>query len=81
MIFCNCCAQTGEHTNLSSTGCIHSLQNPQSAKYLEQGISNKTLRSFLELPKKTGDVLQVKPGVTGAAALKELINLRNQEQK
>ena len=57
------------------------LKNPQSAKYLEQGISNKTLRSFLELPKKTGDVLQVKPGVTGAAALKELINLRNQEQQ
>jgi hypothetical protein len=56
------------------------LRNPKTAKYLEQGVSNKTLRSFLELPKKTGEVLPVQPGVVGASSLKELINLRNQGQ-
>ena len=56
------------------------LKNPSSAKYLEQGVSNKTLRSFLELPKKAGEVLPVQPGVVGASSLKELINLRNQGQ-
>jgi hypothetical protein len=56
------------------------LKNPSSAKYLEQGVSNKTLRSFLELPKKAGEVLPIQPGVVGASSLKELINLRNQGQ-
>lgn len=59
------------------------LRNPKTAKYLEEGVSNKTLRSMLELPKKVGEVVPPyasKPGVAGAAALRELINLRNQGQ-
>jgi hypothetical protein len=59
------------------------LNNPNIAQYLEQGIQNKPLRSMLELPKKVGEVVPPyasKPGVAGAAALRELINLRNQGQ-
>ncbi len=56
------------------------LRNAKTSKYLEEGVSNKTLRSMLELPKKAGKVLPVKPGVGGSVALNELINLRNERQ-
>jgi hypothetical protein len=60
------------------------LRNPKTAKYLEEGVANKSLRSLLELPKNIGKNVPeyaAKPGVAGASSLRSLIELRNKENK
>jgi hypothetical protein len=60
------------------------MQNPKIAKYLEEGVANKSLRSMLELPKNIGKRVPEyasKPGVAGASTLKSLIELRNKENQ
>ena len=60
------------------------LRNPKTAKYLEEGVANKSLRSMLELPKNIGKNVPeyaAKPGVAGASSLRSLIELKNKENK
>ena len=60
------------------------INNPRVAKYLEQGVSPGMLRDVLNIPRAAGQFVPqyaAKPGVAGATALRELINLRNREQQ
>jgi len=60
------------------------MTNPSTAKYLEQGVSPGALRNILNIPQTAGKFVPeyaAKPGVAGATALRELINLRNREQQ
>ena len=60
------------------------MNNPTVAKYLEQGVSPGALRNILNIPQAAGAYVPAyaaKPGVAGATALRELINLRNREQQ
>lgn len=60
------------------------INNPRIANYLEQGVSPGMLRNILNIPQAAGAYVPeyaAKPGVAGATALRELINLRNREQQ
>ena len=60
------------------------MNNPAAAKYLEQGVSPGALRNILNIPQTASKFVPeyaAKPGVAGATALRELINLRNREQQ
>jgi len=60
------------------------MNNPAAAQYLEQGVAPGALRNILNIPKAAGAYVPTyaaKPGVAGATALREMINLRNREQQ
>ena len=61
-------------------GAQAAMMNPTTARYIEQGLPQGTLRSTLQAPQQLGGMLpqyMQKPGAVSATALRELINQRN----
>jgi hypothetical protein len=60
------------------------VNNPVAGKYLEQGMPSGLTKAILQMPAKAGQVVApyaAKPGVAGATALRQLINIRNQQEQ
>ena len=58
------------------------INNPAVARYLEEGVRPGMVRGVLEAPAKIGAAVSPYtggPGVTGATALREMVNLRNRQ--
>jgi hypothetical protein len=73
------------------------VNNPVASKYLEQGLPQGLTRAILEMPSKAGQVvapyaarnrqslryapIEAQPAIAGSTALRQLINVRNQQEQ